>query len=133
MQIYVTTITGQTITLEVEGTDTVESMKEKIQLKNGIHIEQQRLMFGNKDISDDHQATLSDYNIKKESEFTVFTRRHDDQTISNVNNIINELYKSRITRLLDKQFNSNKEKFLTTWSNQNNTFKTQYKKTSLIY
>ena len=72
MQIFIKTLTEKTITLDVEISDKIEDIKQKIYDKEGIQSDEQMLVYTNKLFEND--KTLSDYNIQKDSTLNLMMR-----------------------------------------------------------
>ena len=81
MQIFVKTLSGKTITLEVEPNDSVDAIKVKIQEKEGCAPEKQKLVFAGKEL--ENGKTLSDYNIQKESTLHLVLKQPEPEARQN--------------------------------------------------
>lgn len=65
MIVYIKTLTGKTLMINVDQNESIEGLKEKIQEKEGIPPDQQRIIFAGQELSDEKH--FEDYSIKKEA------------------------------------------------------------------
>ena len=126
MQIFVKTLTGKTLTIAFEPSDTIESLKRTIEYREGMEYEKIRLVFSGKQLEDDH--TFKDYNIQKESTLHIVFRLRgmiSTFTYNNQNDVLDkylllddEIFESSPIPLNEFRYLATKEKACTTEKNE---------------
>ncbi|KAI6211511.1 60S ribosomal protein L18a [Aphelenchoides besseyi] len=110
MQIFVKTLTGKTITLDVEATETIENVKAKIQKKEGIPPEQQSLIFEGQPL--ENGRNLSQYNVQAKTTLHLLQRLRGGVLVEEDEN-------NRAIQIYDENIMVRGLKALKTWMSKN--------------